>query len=137
MRVIKTNLKGVMKIELESFSDHRGKYTETYNEDAYKQAGIDVNFIQDDISFSKKNVLRGLHFQIKKYLTNLKRSNLVFGTFANKEVREPCFTPRLNKFQKIRLLAINKSIKKLSLSLKLVAKLRFNKNLNISEKSKK
>jgi len=61
MRVIKTNLKGVMKIELESFSDHRGKYTETYNEDAYKQAGIDVNFIQDDISFSKKNVLRGIH----------------------------------------------------------------------------
>ena len=61
MRVIKTDLSGVMKIELESFSDHRGKYTETYNEDAYIQAGIDVNFIQDDISFSKKNVLRGIH----------------------------------------------------------------------------
>jgi len=61
MRVLKTDLNGVFKIELESFSDHRGKYTETYNEDAYKQAGIDINFIQDDISFSKKNVLRGIH----------------------------------------------------------------------------
>lgn len=67
MRVIKTDLNGVMKIELESFSDHRGKYTETYNEDAYKQAGIDVNFIQDDISFSKKNVLRGIHGDDETY----------------------------------------------------------------------
>ena len=67
MRVIKTDLSGVMKIELESFSDHRGKYTETYNEDAYKQAGIDVNFIQDDISFSKKNVLRGIHGDDETY----------------------------------------------------------------------
>ena len=67
MRVIKTDLNGVIRIELESFSDHRGKYTETYNEDAYKQAGIDVNFIQDDISFSKKNVLRGIHGDDETY----------------------------------------------------------------------
>lgn len=80
---------------------------------------------------------RILHFQIKKYFTNLKRSNLVFGTFDNNEAREPCFTPRLNKFQKIRLLAINKSIKKLSPSLKLVAELRFNENFSINEISKK
>ena len=61
MEVLKTELSGVMKIELESFSDHRGKYTETYNEEAYKSSGINVDFIQDDISFSKKNVLRGIH----------------------------------------------------------------------------
>ena len=35
MKILKTDLYGVMKIELESFCDHRGKYTETYNEDAY------------------------------------------------------------------------------------------------------
>lgn len=80
---------------------------------------------------------RILHFQIKKYFTDLKRSALVFGTFDNNEAREPCFTPRLNKFQKIRLLAINKSIKKLSPSLKLVAELRFNENFSINEISKK
>ncbi len=67
MRVKKTDLHGVMKIELESFSDHRGRYIETYNEDAYKEAGIDVNFIQDDISFSKKNVLRGIHGDDETY----------------------------------------------------------------------
>ena len=67
MRVLNTDLSGVMRIELESFSDHRGKYTETYNEDAYKRAGIDVHFIQDDISFSKKNVLRGIHGDQETY----------------------------------------------------------------------
>ncbi len=67
MKVKETGLNGVMKIELDSFSDHRGKYTETYNEDAYKKSGIDVNFIQDDISFSKKNVLRGIHGDEETY----------------------------------------------------------------------
>lgn len=67
MKVLKTNLNGVMKIELESFSDHRGKYTETYNDEIYKKSGINVDFVQDDISYSKKNVLRGLHGDEETY----------------------------------------------------------------------
>ncbi len=67
MKILKTDLYGVMKIELESFCDHRGKYTETYNEDAYNASGINVKFIQDDISFSKKNVLRGIHGDEETY----------------------------------------------------------------------
>ena len=61
MKVEKTNLAGVLKITLDAFKDHRGYYIETYNEDMYKKNGIDVNFIQDDISVSSKNVLRGIH----------------------------------------------------------------------------
>jgi dTDP-4-dehydrorhamnose 3,5-epimerase len=61
MKVEKTNLVGVLKIMLETFEDHRGYYIETYNEDLYNKHGIDVKFIQDDISVSKKNVLRGIH----------------------------------------------------------------------------
>ena len=61
MKVEKTNLKGVLKITLDAFEDHRGYYVETYNEDLYNKHGIDVKFIQDDISVSKKNVLRGIH----------------------------------------------------------------------------
>ena len=61
MKVEKTNLVGVIKITLDVFEDHRGCYVETYNEDLYKQNGIDINFIQDDISVSSKNVLRGIH----------------------------------------------------------------------------
>lgn len=61
MIVEKTNLEGVLKIALEVFEDYRGYYIETYNEDLYKKNGIGVKFIQDDISVSQKNVLRGIH----------------------------------------------------------------------------
>jgi dTDP-4-dehydrorhamnose 3,5-epimerase len=43
------------------FEDHRGSYVETYNRDVYLAAGIDVEFVQDDISTSTRNVLRGIH----------------------------------------------------------------------------
>ncbi len=61
MKVHKTNLKGVLQIELDVFEDFRGEYIETYNEALYKKHGIDVKFIQDDISVSSRNVLRGIH----------------------------------------------------------------------------
>ncbi len=61
MKVKKTNLEGVLKITLDTFEDHRGYYIETYNEDLYNKNGIDIKFIQDDVSVSKKNVLRGIH----------------------------------------------------------------------------
>lgn len=43
------------------FEDFRGTYVETYNEDVYRQAGIDLQFVQDDISVSDHHVLRGIH----------------------------------------------------------------------------
>ena len=71
MKILKTDLYGVMKIELESFCDHRGKYTETYNEDAYNASGVNVKFIQDDISFSKKNVFEYRNPSTAPISTNL------------------------------------------------------------------
>ena len=61
MTIEKTTLDRVLQIKLDSFEDHRGYYIETYNEELYKKNGINVNFIQDDISVSSKNVLRGIH----------------------------------------------------------------------------
>jgi dTDP-4-dehydrorhamnose 3,5-epimerase len=61
VKVSKTKLKGVLTIQLDAFKDFRGEYVETYNEALYKKAGITTKFIQDDISVSKKNVLRGIH----------------------------------------------------------------------------
>lgn len=43
------------------FEDYRGSYVELYNEELYRKAGIDVTFVQDDISTSTRHVLRGLH----------------------------------------------------------------------------
>lgn len=61
MLVDRASLEGVLKIHLDTFMDHRGKYIEIYNEEDYKAHGIDVRFAQDDISVSSKNVLRGIH----------------------------------------------------------------------------
>jgi dTDP-4-dehydrorhamnose 3,5-epimerase len=59
--VEKTTLPGVLLIKPEIFEDFRGTYTETYNDELYKKMGITAEFIQDDYSLSKQNVLRGLH----------------------------------------------------------------------------
>ena len=62
LSVYKTKLDGVLLIEPpDIFRDFRGTYVEIYNEEQYKEAGIDIDFIQDDISVSRKNVLRGIH----------------------------------------------------------------------------
>jgi len=62
METFKTKLNGVILIKPPTiFKDHRGVYVEIYNEKLFKEAGINVDFIQDDISVSKKDVLRGIH----------------------------------------------------------------------------
>lgn len=67
MNVIKTNIEGLLIIEPNVFHDPRGFFFESYNEQKYKDAGIDYNFVQDNLSLSQKNVLRGLHFQKPPY----------------------------------------------------------------------
>lgn len=65
-KFIKTELDGMFIIEPSVFEDDRGYFFETYRYDEFKKGGIDVKFVQDNQSKSKKGVLRGLHFQTKK-----------------------------------------------------------------------
>ena len=67
IKVKKTKLKGVLQIVPDVFLDRRGRFIETYNEKLYKEKGINVDFVQDDISCSKKNVLRGIHGDKETY----------------------------------------------------------------------
>ena len=60
---IETEISGVFVIEPKVFGDNRGYFMETYSEKAFKEAGLEYNFVQDNQSSSKKGVLRGLHFQ--------------------------------------------------------------------------
>ena len=60
---IKTDIEGVFIIEPTAFGDERGYFMETYQYNDFAAAGIDVKFVQDNQSMSKKGVLRGLHFQ--------------------------------------------------------------------------
>lgn len=59
--VEKTNLPGVLLIKPAIFEDFRGEYVEIYNEPLYQRHGINIQFIQDDISVSSRHVLRGVH----------------------------------------------------------------------------
>lgn len=62
MKIEKTKLDGVLLITPPTiFEDFRGSYVEIYNDQLYRQAGVNVDFIQDDISISSKHVLRGIH----------------------------------------------------------------------------
>ena len=63
MNVKETKLPGVLVLEPDVFSDERGFFLETWNDRRYENAGIKGSFVQDNVSFSKKGVLRGLHFQ--------------------------------------------------------------------------
>ena len=63
MDIKETNLPGVLILEPKVFTDDRGYFLETWNSTRYEQAGIPGPFVQDNISFSKQGILRGLHFQ--------------------------------------------------------------------------
>ena len=58
------HIEGLKVITPAVFGDERGYFMETYNYNDYKAAGIDMEFVQDNQSSSRKGVLRGLHFQI-------------------------------------------------------------------------
>lgn len=59
----KTPIEDLYIIEPKVFGDHRGYFMETYNYEDFKEAGLDMIFVQDNQSKSKKGVLRGMHFQ--------------------------------------------------------------------------
>lgn len=61
IKVSKTSLEGVLKIERYVFEDFRGRYGEIHARRDYEAKGIDIDFVEQDFSMSKKNVLRGLH----------------------------------------------------------------------------
>ena len=63
MKITKTKLPEVLIIEPDAFDDARGWFLETFSQKRYEQAGIEISFVQDNVSYSAKNVLRGLHFQ--------------------------------------------------------------------------
>src|SRR3954447_16801330 len=66
MNILKTPLAGALVLEPKVFADDRGFFLESYNEKVFRELGILDKFVQDNHSFSKRGVLRGLHYQIEK-----------------------------------------------------------------------
>lgn len=63
MKILPTSLDGVLIIEPAVFKDGRGYFMETYHQKRYKAEGLKINFVQDNLSFSVRGTLRGLHYQ--------------------------------------------------------------------------
>jgi len=64
MKITESKFNGVFIIELDVFNDSRGYFSETFSAKRYTDQGINLDFVQDNISVSKKNTLRGLHYQV-------------------------------------------------------------------------
>lgn len=112
IEIVETDLRDVLLIKCEIFKDHRGEYAELYNEKLYSQKGIRIKFIQDDISISSKDVLRGIHGdketfkliscllgQIYLVIVNCDRSSDDFGkwqsfTLSDKERHQVLVPPK-------------------------------------------
>jgi len=66
MKIQPTRIAGVLTIEPVMHGDDRGYFLETWRAEAFAAAGLDVTFVQDNQSSSRRGVLRGLHYQIKQ-----------------------------------------------------------------------
>jgi len=93
MNIIETSLSGVTIIEPDVFGDARGYFMETWHKDKFSSMGIDFNFVQDNQSYSAKNTLRGLHYQIKNIQGKLVRvvSGEIFDVAVDIRRTSPCF----------------------------------------------
>ena len=67
MKVTTLPIEGLLLIEPRIFPDDRGYFYESYSEKKYRDAGIDVTFVQDNQSMSSKGTMRGLHAQAPPY----------------------------------------------------------------------
>jgi len=65
MKITPTDLDGVLIVEPDVYADPRGYFMETYHRERYQQAGIGLHFVQDNLSFSVKGTVRGLHYQMR------------------------------------------------------------------------
>lgn len=67
IKVTPTEIRDVLVLEPKVFTDSRGFFLESYNRRTFKEAtGVDADFVQDNQSFSVRDVLRGLHYQIRQ-----------------------------------------------------------------------
>ena len=101
MKIEETRLPGVLKLTPAIYRDERGAFMETFNLRQMAEAGLPANWVQDNFSVSKKNVLRGIHYQLKQpqgklvrvthgavldVAVDLRRSSRAFGKHVAEEL---------------------------------------------------
>jgi len=106
MKKVETSLPGVFLLEPQVFGDDRGFFLESYNERVFAELGILEKFVQDNHSYSSRNVLRGLHYQIQQPQGKLVRA--ITGEILDVVVDLRQSSPTLGKWEPFRLSGDNK-----------------------------
>jgi dTDP-4-dehydrorhamnose 3,5-epimerase len=106
IRKISTSLPGMVILEPRVFGDERGFFLESYNEKVFAELGIGERFVQDNHSSSRRNVLRGLHYQINQPQGKLVR--VVEGEVLDVAVDLRRSSPTFGGWEAVRLSGENK-----------------------------
>jgi len=106
LKKIPTSLPGVFILEPRVFGDERGFFLESYNELKMAEVGITQKFVQDNHSCSSRNVLRGLHYQVKHPQGKLVR--VAVGEILDVAVDLRRSSPTFGKWEAVRLSGENK-----------------------------
>jgi dTDP-4-dehydrorhamnose 3,5-epimerase len=106
LKKIPTSLPGVFALEPRVFGDERGFFFESYNQKIMAEAGIAENFVQDNHSCSSRNVLRGLHYQLKHPQGKLVRA--AEGEILDVAVDMRRSSPTFGRWEGVRLSGENK-----------------------------
>lgn len=107
MELNKTPIDGLLIIKPDVFRDQRGYFFETYNRETFVKHGLDVTFVQDNESKSKKGVLRGLHFQRPPF-AQCKLVRVVHGAIMDVAVDLRKGSPTCGKWHAVELSDENK-----------------------------
>jgi dTDP-4-dehydrorhamnose 3,5-epimerase len=95
MNIIETAFPEVLILEPRIFQDARGAFCETYNERLMEQTGLPTRWVQDNFSLSKRNVIRGVHYQIRN--TQGKLVRVTHGVVWDVAVDLRCSSPTFGK----------------------------------------
>jgi dTDP-4-dehydrorhamnose 3,5-epimerase len=108
MKKTATSLSGLLLLEPCVFGDERGFFLESYNQRTFAALGIPETFVQDNHSFSERNVIRGLHYQIQQPQGKLVRA--VTGEILDVALDVRRSSPTIGKWESFKLSGENKRI---------------------------
>jgi len=102
MEIIETNIKDVKIIKQTVHRDERGYFFESFNKNRFKTKGLDIEFIQDNISKSQKGTIRGLHYQIGDFAQD-KLCQVIYGKVIDIAVDIRFGSPTFGKYVSVEL----------------------------------
>ncbi len=102
MKIIETEIDGLLIIEPDVYGDKRGYFFEGYNKKRFEELGLDFNFVQDNFSRSVKGTIRGLHYQVGEFAQD-KLCEVLYGKVLDVAVDIRFGSPTFGKYVAVEL----------------------------------